>query len=223
MHHNTASMNFRYASLSICLVLASFISHAQYSERPRALFDSLDVSGGFFSFNMRYTEVMRTNAVLLGFGAGVVVNDNLNVGLAGVFSSSVLKNTMYERFLNDSIGLNTQGGLEMKYGYGGLVIEPVLFHRTPFHIAFPTIIGVGGVNYGYPLPGSDSNDRRSKVAGQAFFALESGLEIEVTLVQHFRIGLGASYLYTTDLDLPETRPDALRTIMYRLSLKLAAP
>ncbi len=109
-----------------------------------------------------------------------------------------------------------------KYGYGGLVVEPVLFHRRPFHITFPTIIGVGGVNYGYPLPGSDSNDRRSKVAGQAFFALEPGMEIEVTLVRHFRIGFGASYLYTTDLNLPETRPDALRTIMYRLLLKLAA-
>lgn len=203
--------------------MASLTAQAQDSDRPRAVFDSLDISGGFFGFHMRYTEVMRTDVALLGFSAGVVVNDNLNVGLVGNFSSSVIKNQPYERFLNDSLGLNTLGGLEMRYGYGGLIVEPVLFHRSPYHIALPIIIGAGGVNYGYPIPGSDSSDRRSKVAGQAFFALEPGVEMEVTLVRHFRIGFGASYLYTSSLDLPETSPDALRTIMYRLSLKLAAP
>lgn len=206
----------------IGVMLLPLFSCAQ-GDRPRAVFDSLDISGGFFGFNMRYTEVMGTNAVLLGMSAGIVVNDNLNVGLVGVFSTSVVKNNGYERFLNDSLGVNTQAGLEMSYGYGGLLVEPVLFHRSPYHLTIPVVIGVGGVNYGYPLPGSDSGDRRSKVAGQAFFALEPGLELEVTVVRQLRIGIGASYLYTSDLDLPQTSPDALRTIMYRLTLKWAAP
>ena len=80
---------------------------------------------------------------------------------------------------------------------------------------------MGGASYGYPLPGSDGNNRQSKVAGQAFFAVEPGLELGITIVRGFRIGLGASYLYTSDLDLPETEPDALRVPMYRLSLKYA--
>lgn len=216
-------MQLRSLGLTLGLLVTSLATHAQDGGRPRALFDSLDVSGGFFGMSLRYTEVMRTDVALLGFSAGVVVNDNLNVGLAGVFSSSVIKNNTYERFLNDSLGVNTQAGLEMKYGYGGLLVEPVALHRSPFHLTFPVVIGVGGASYGYPLPGTDNADRRTKVAGQAFFALEPGVELEVTLVRQFRIGLGASYLYTTDLRLPETRPDALRTIMYRLTLKLAAP
>ena len=207
---------------TVALALMMLSVRAQADDRPRSLFDSVDVSGGFFAFNMRYTEVLRTSAALIGFGAGVVVNDNLNVGLVGSFSTSVIKNPAYERFLNDSLGVNTQGGLETKFGYGGLLVEPVLFHRSAVHLSLPVLVGAGGINYGYPLPGTDNSDRRSTVAGQAFFALEPGVELEVRLVPIFRIGMGASYLYTSDLDLPETKPDALRTVMLRLSLKLSA-
>lgn len=191
-------------------------------EEPRALFDSLALSGGFFSLDLRYTEVLGTNAVLMGFGMGIVVNDNLNIGLAGAFNTSTIKNDRYERFLNDSLQVNTGGGLEMNYGYGGLFLERVFFHRSPVHFSIPVLIGLGGINYGYPLPNSNS-ESRNKVAGQAFFALEPGLQLEATIIRKFRIGVGASYLFTSDLDLPETAPDALRTVMYRLTLRYAAP
>lgn len=209
---------------AMVLGIALLIVHSVNAQReePRALFDSLALSGGFFSLDLRYTEVMGTNAVLMGFGMGIVVNDNFNIGLAGAFNTSTIKNDRYERFLNDSLQVNTGGGLEMNYGYGGLLLERVFFHRSPVHFSFPVLIGLGGINYGYPLPNSNS-ENRNKVAGQAFFALEPGLQLEATIIRKFRIGLGASYLYTSDLDLPETAPDALRTVMYRLTLRYAAP
>jgi hypothetical protein len=130
----------------------------------------------------------------------------------------VIKNDDYEHFLNDSSGIATNGGLDLKYGYGGLLIEPVLFHRSVVHIALPVLIGVGGVNYGYPAP-NGSNSQRNKVEGQAFFALEPGVEVEVNVLRSFHVGLGGSYLYTSDLSLPMTSPDMLRTFMARLTLK----
>jgi hypothetical protein len=211
-----------HSLLVLLTAITAAAAHAQ-QDRPKALFDSLAFSGGFFGFNMRYTQVLGTDAVLLGLSGGIVVHDRLNIGLAGTFNTSLLKNTTYERFLNDSLGVNTQGGLEFNFGYGGLLIEPVIFHRSAIHATVPVLIGAGGATYGYPLPGSDSSDRRSKVAGQAFFAVDAGLEVEVTVVPRFRIGLGASYLYTSDLSLPETKPDALRVPMYRLTMKYAAP
>jgi hypothetical protein len=214
--------NFNLHALALFFALVAGLSVNAQKEEPRALFDSLALSGGFFSFDLRYTEVMGTNAVLMGFGMGIVVNDNLNIGLAGAFNTSTIKNDRYERFLNDSLQVNTGGGLELNYGYGGLLLERVFFPRSPVHFSIPVLIGLGGVNYGYPLPNSDS-ENRNKVAGQAFFALEPGLQIEATIIRKFRIGLGASYLYTSDLDLPETSPDALRTLMYRLTLRYAAP
>jgi len=213
-------INLKAMSMVACLM--AFHSVNAQREQPKALFDSLSLSGGFFSFDLRYTEVMGTNAVLMGFGMGIVVNDNFNIGLAGAFNTSTIKNAKYERFLNDSLQVNTGGGLELNYGYGGLLLERVFFHRSPVHFSIPVLVGLGGVNYGYPLPNSNS-DNRNKVAGQAFFALEPGLQVEATVIRQFRIGLGASYLYTSDLDLPETSPDALRTVMYRLTLKYAAP
>jgi hypothetical protein len=214
--------NIRLNTLVLVIALLAFHSVNAQREQPRALFDSLALSGGFFSLDLRYTEVMGTNAVLMGFGMGIVVNDNLNIGLAGAFNTSTIKNDRYERFLNDSLQVNTGGGLEMNYGYGGLFVERVFFHRSPIHFSVPVLIGLGGINYGYPLPNSNS-ENRNKVAGQAFFALEPGLQLEATIIRKFRIGVGASYLYTSDLDLPETAPDALRTVMYRLTLRYAAP
>lgn len=209
-------------SLAMVVCLMAVHSVNAQKEEPRALFDSLALSGGFFSLDLRYTEVMNTNAVLMGFGMGIVVNDNFNIGLAGAFNTSTIKNATYERFLNDSLQVNTGGGLVMNYGYGGLLLERMFFHRSPVHFSVPVLIGLGGINYGYPLPNSNS-ENRNKVAGQAYFALEPGLQLEATIIRKFRIGIGASYLYTSDLDLPETAPDALRTVMYRLTLRYAAP
>ena len=76
-------------------------------DRPRALFDSLSLSGGFFGLSLRYTEVMDNTSALMGFSGGIVVKDRLNIGLAGAFNTSVLKNRDYERLLNDSLGVNT--------------------------------------------------------------------------------------------------------------------
>ncbi len=90
-------------SLAMVVCLLAVHSVNAQKEQPRALFDSLALSGGFFSLDLRYTEVMGTNAVLMGFGMGIVVNDNFNIGLAGAFNTSTIKNATYERLLNDSL------------------------------------------------------------------------------------------------------------------------
>ncbi len=189
-------------------------------DRPRALFnDSAAITGGFIDMSIRYTDVLGTDAVFLGFSGGVVLNHSWNIGLGAVFSTSVIKNPVYEQYLLDSTTTDTQGGLELKVGYGGLYVEPVLYHRSVVHIALPILIGAGGVNYSYPAP-NGSNSQRNRIEGQAFFVVEPGVEVEVTIVRGFRVGLGGSYLYTSELSLPETPSDALCRPMARLSLKV---
>ena len=60
------------------------------------------------------------------------------------------------------------------------------------------------------------------VDGQAFFAFEPGLEVELSVVGPLRVGFGGSYLFTSDISLPETPPDVLRTAMARMTLKFGS-
>ena len=201
------------------LLLAVFPLIAQPAGQPRTLFgDSLDLTGGYFGMTARYTNVLSNDAVLLGFSGGVVIGHRINIGLAGCWSTSVLKNPAYEQVLREREPNIELSGLELRYGYGGFLIEPILFHRSALHLTVPVIVGVGGVSYSYPPPNSYSY-QRNRTDGQAFFALEPGLELELSIVSALRLGLGGSFLYTSDLDLPATSADVLRTAMGRMTLK----
>ncbi|MBL7982426.1 MAG: hypothetical protein JNL52_11535 [Flavobacteriales bacterium] len=204
------------------LIGAAIPAFAQPSGTPRTLFgDSLDLTGGYFGMTARYTNVLSNDAVLFGFSGAVVIGHKINIGLAGCWSTSVLKNPAYEEVLREREPNIDLSGLELRYGYGGFLIEPIIFHRSAVHLTVPVIVGVGGVSYSYPPPNSNSY-QRNRTDGQAFFALEPGLELELSVVSALRIGIGGSFLYTSDLDLPATSTDVLRTAMGRMTLKFGA-
>ena len=55
---------------------------------------------------------------------------------------------------------------------------------------------------------------------QAFFVVEPGIELEVNVIKLVRFGVGASYRYTTDLDLPGTGKGALRGLNAGFTVKV---
>ena len=192
-------------------LLAAFTASAQEKPKPKALFnDSTSVTGGYFGFTPKLTNVMGADVLLLGFSGAFILEHKVALGLGGAWSSSTIKNVAYEQFLRD-FGTEDVSGLELRYGYGGLLIEPMILGKHAVHLTVPVLIGLGSVSYSYPRSNSGSNsDRRNRTDGQAFVAVEPGLELEVTVVEAFRVGFGASYLWTSDLELPYTAPDALR-------------
>ncbi|MEO8590879.1 MAG: hypothetical protein ABI432_15995 [Flavobacteriales bacterium] len=208
----------RRTLLIIVGALAVFSARAQGRDQPGALFDSLAVSGWYFNCTGRYTNVMATDVLLIGFGGGIVIDHWLEIGLAGAWSSSAIKNPAYENYLQGQTTANLQG-LELRYGYGGVMVEPLILHRSAVHLGVPILVGMGSASYSYPSSnsGSDSN-QRNRTEGQAFFVVEGGLELEVSVVRSLRIGVGGSYLYASDLELPNTAPDALRNFMARMSV-----
>ncbi len=46
------------------------------------------------------------------------------------------------------------------------------------------------------------------------------IELELNVIRLVRLGIGASYRYTSDLDLPETPKDALHGINAGVSIKV---
>lgn len=210
--------------LILFLSLSPLFASAQDGAEPRTLFDEdLQVSGGFISFTPRFTNVLGTDAALIGFGGGVVLDNWLSLGLAGAWSTSAIKNPYYVDHLQ-AFTTADLSGLELRYGFGGLLIEPALHGNSAVHVSTPVILGFGSVAYSYPRSdgNNSSSDQRTRTDGQGFFVVEPGVEIEASIIRSLRIGIGGSYIFTSELALPNTSPDALRNFTARFSLKFGS-
>jgi hypothetical protein len=73
-------------------------------------------------------------------------------------------------------------------GYGGFLMEYYLFPKNVVNFSIGTIIGAGG--------GHNNLDSYSP-----FFVLEPEVNVFVNVTQFFRLGVGASYRYTSGLNV----------------------
>ena len=176
--------------------------------------------GGWGGVTTHYTKVLDKDALLVGARGGWLIDHRVTIGIAGHGLVTPVTNAAYDQYLvaNGEI-LRSNSSLHL--GYGGLFIEPVIAYRSPVHITLPLIIGAGGVGYSYNSRFPENIDQleyRDDV--QAFFVVEPGIELEFNIIPLVRLGLGASYRYTTDLDLPGTAKDALHGFNTGFSVKV---
>lgn len=178
--------------------------------------------GGWGAPTAHYTRMLDTDALLVGARGGWLIDHRVTIGFAGHGLVTNVPNKAYDRYLVDS-GVELRRNSSLYMGYGGLFIEPVIGYRSPVHITLPLIIGAGGVTYGYQsrLPEDfDPFDHDADHDAQAFFVVEPGIALELNVIPLVRIGIGASYRYTSDLDLPATAKDALHGVNAGFSLKV---
>jgi hypothetical protein len=165
------------------------------------LFGRSSVSnGGYGSFGAGYSLIDDRDAIVMSGRAAWIVNHTIALGFAG---SAFLNDFRYDPVYDEDVNLNG--------GYGGLLVEPILFPRAPVHLSFPIIGAVGGVAYTRTSRSFNSWDYHSSWVEdtETFFLVEPGVEIEMNIVRFFRLALGVSYRFTTDLQLLDTSPDAL--------------
>jgi hypothetical protein len=111
----------------------------------------------------------------------------LGIGFGG---TGFINESHYDATLNTNIFLTG--------GYGGLYIEPILMPNYPVHIAFPILLGGGGVSY--VTEDMDYNHNMIEDS-KAFLIAEPGAELEMNLTRNFRLALGVSYRFTTPFDV----------------------
>ena len=165
--------------------------------------------GGWGAPTTDYTRIMDQDALLVGGRGGWLIDHRVTIGLAGQGLTTNITNAAYDdqRHL---AGDDTPGTSRFFMGYGGLLIEPIIAYRSPVHLSLPLIIGAGGCGYenSGALP-HDFDPHNYREDAKAFFVVEPGIDLEVNLIPLVRLGLGASYRYTSDIDLPGTASDAL--------------
>jgi hypothetical protein len=164
-----------------------------------------------------YTRFCSSDVALAGIQAGMVINHNFTIGLAGsgVANSNYLT---YNNFI-DTTDVRLEGG------YGGLLLEYTLFPKSAIHVSFPLIIGGGTMGY-YSTNDNHEWDEddwdncdHQEIDQDAFFVVIPGVTAEVNILKFMRFGVGVSYRYTPDLDLVNTSSSFINNFTASASLK----
>jgi hypothetical protein len=148
--------------------------------------------GFYFGFHSEYSQIAGYDA----FGAGGTFAMIINHGLAIGFSGKGFFTEPYEVSNITHTSRNYTGG------YGGFLIEPIIYPKFPVHVSFPMLIGAGGiakstlVNYNYPYDYTDVYVENA----EAYLIFEPAVELELNVTRWMRLGLGASYRLTTSLE-----------------------
>ena len=168
----------------------------------QTLFDPQAGNGGYGAFSIGYTKINNRDALLMGGRGAWVIGHGFGLGMGGYgFVSDPVYNPV------DELNYALAGG------YGGLIMEPILFGWFPVHLSFPILVGAGGVaNTSYSANWNDPYEYYDGYVedASAFFVAEAGVELEFNLVRFFRLALFGTYRYTSDIIMDNTAADALR-------------
>lgn len=167
--------------------------------------------GGYGSFTMGYSYIDGQNAVLMGGRLAWIASHHVGIGFGG---TGFINELHYEPSLDRNVFLTG--------GYGGLYIEPILFPRLPVHLAFPILIGAGGISY---ISNENEDNRNFVEDSGAFLLAEPAAEIELNLTKNFRLAFGLTYRFPTPFkvssgDSPVVRAESIKGFSGTVTLKI---
>lgn len=206
--------------IATLLIVAATPLLAQSDGDMHTLFNGpLDsITGGYISITGSAFQALGQDAFVLGGRLGLTMGHRLTIGLAGYGLCNALQNGAYELYRLDH-EQSAPDGLALRMGYGGIFVEPTFFNRSVVHFSVPITVGAGGVAYGYPTEGTRYG-RITHTDSQVFYFVEPAVDVEVNVLRQVRLGVGGSYLYTSNIRLPATSQDALRQAMFNVTLKV---
>jgi hypothetical protein len=192
-------------------------STQQLTPKPKSMqtvFGDVGKPGWWIGPECAWTKLEDRDGFLVGISGGVIIKHNFSIGLAGygIVNSNYLK-------YNDK---NDTASVYLYGGYGGLKMEYRLFPMNMVNVAFPLLIGGGGVTFS--TWGSDSwqqnhyEDNYSYV-WDSYFVLEPGVTVGLNLLRFMRFDIGYSYRFTSDIYLPRTERGLMRNSNVTFGLK----
>ena len=174
----------------------------------KTIFGTERSRGGYGAFSFGYTQINDNNTYILGGRGAAIFNHYLAVGGAayGFFNINT--------YLDDNFYTGLVGG------YGGLLVEPIIFAKFPVHLSLPMILG-GGVVSRYV---------EDIFSTTGYFIFVPGAELEFNVSRRFRLALGVDYRITTNIEFSdygfihpiEKDPKMLNTISGHLVFKFGS-
>jgi hypothetical protein len=164
--------------------------------------------GFYFAFNSKFSHFDKDFGVMLGGSMAWVINRSLGIGIVGYGLASEVRTT---KLIPDE-------SLQLEMGYGGILVEPILFSNKVMHVTFPTLFGAGGVAY-FHNNRLDYDDYDYEDA-DAFFVSEPGVSMELNLTKALRFNIGGSYRFMSSLDLSDLPDPKLNGFSINAALKI---
>ena len=201
----------------LAFVLAVLIANAQDSYQNneiQTIFSKNRSNGGYGAFTLGYSCIDGHDAFITGARGAFIFDHSFAIGIGGY---GFVNNIDYHHYY----GENPPHQLSIAGGYGGLLIEPIVAGRSPVHVAFPILIGMGGVslvdiyNWDYWGP----NDPYHNFDYDVYFVFEPAVELEFNFARFFRTALYASYRYTSNIELYQKDEDVLRGFNFGVTFK----
>lgn len=164
--------------------------------------------GFYFSWSNGYTPIDNKHGVYTSARMSWIMDHWFAFGLVGTGFIGNIDN-LDNSFINGNTINNSLAG-----GYGGFVLEPILFPKKPIHISFPIILGAGAAGV------IDDIYSSSGTYGDVFYVAEPGVELEMNFTRWLRIGLYGTYRYTSELNIDNIASDALRSYSAGVTFKI---
>lgn len=165
---------------------------------------------GFYGgLSFKASKLKDETVMMGGFKVGARINRTIGIGFEG------------HGFIPYSASPNYITGQDVipLGGYGGLMIEPILFSNKAIHFTFPVSAGAGWLGY-HEDWGNEFNDNSDLIEGDVFWYVEPSANVEFNISRAFRLDLGISRRFVQDLDLPETTSDDFSKLSYYMTLKV---
>lgn len=167
-------------------------------------------NGGYGGFGAGYTLIDDKDALISSGRGAWIIGHSLALGFSG---TGFINSFHYDPYVDADVNLTG--------GYGGFLIEPIIFGRFPVHLSLPIVAGFGGIAYtqtqwtdapwGYQNSWIEDYD--------SYLIFEPGVEIELNILKFFRMAIGLTYRMTSDINLLNTAPDVLEGVSGGISFK----
>lgn len=164
------------------------------SDEYMTLFGHSKPGGAYGAFSSGYSQIGGEHAVMFGGRFEWIAARTFGFGFGG---KGFINEYHYEPGIGKEVFLTG--------GYGGLYLEPIVMPRFPVHLAFPILLGAGGVSYVTKDSGFEDNFIEES---EAILVFEPSAELELNITRHFRLAFGAAYLITSPFDIGSAQPPA---------------
>lgn len=204
--------------LFIVLYLTSISLFSQTEYGSHTLFQTKEknIVNGYLSLDGSLTKINSYTVGSIGATIGITTNHSFTIGLTGSFIFDSPDDKTFIFIAPPGYELSK---LRKYCGYGGILLEPILFPKFPFHITFPCVVGVGNITYA--LQNDDYWSHYDYVLDRTwFFIFTAGARLEFNVVDGLRLSCGPSYRYVPNLKLMNTSSDMMNGFNLDFSIKI---
>jgi hypothetical protein len=188
---------------------------AQDNGGMQTLAGNINHSGGYGALIFKSSSFKDKSMIFMG-GRGVwTINRVFGIGFEG---DGIIPINTYE-------GIDPDGNYNayLVGGYGGLVLEPIVWSNKLVHITFPVMGGAGWLGYVRDWESTNYHPSESDLYDEdIFWFIEPGASIEVNVTRFFRVDIGVTQRFTQDLQLVNTSSSAFDKTNFSFALKFGS-